>query len=223
MAEPMGNATDIAAAIFDLDGLLIDSEPLWWQAERGVMQSLYGVALGDETLRRFQGASNRAFCQAMAREYADHRVDADQLRSALLQHMADAILQAPLMPGGLELLAWFADRQVPLAIASSSPRPFIEGVIRQHRLPVRIIASGAEVPRSKPHPAVFELAAERLGVRPEDCQVWEDSINGVIAAKAASMRVVAVPDPHHPTPAQFSIADAVHRSLFESLAALQNR
>lgn len=219
----MGNPTDIAAVIFDLDGLLIDSEPLWWQAERLVMQSLYGLALSDETLRRFQGASNRAFCQGMAKKYADHQVDADLVMDALLRHMADAILQAPLMPGGPELMSWFAERQVPLAIASSSPLPFIEGVIRQHRLPVRTVASGTEVPRSKPHPAVFELAAERLGVSPESCQVWEDSVNGVIAAKAAGMRVVAVPDPHHPTPAQFSIADAVHRSLFESLEALQNR
>jgi sugar-phosphatase len=84
---------------------------------------------------------------------------------------------------------------------------------------VSVFASGLEVPRSKPHPAVFELAAERLGAStPADCRVWEDSVNGVIAARSAGMQVIAVPDPAHPHPEQFAIAHHIHSSLLDSLA-----
>lgn len=208
-------------AIFDMDGLLIDSEPVWRQAQCALMRDLYGVALSETQWRAFQGRSSREFCQGMAHLYADHGVDADALLDQLLGSMLEAIADAPLMPGARELIDWLVEREVPIVIASSSPLAFIEAVVERHSLPIWVLVSGTEMPRSKPHPAVFERAARRLGADPSRCRVWEDSVNGVIAARAAGMVVTAVPDPGHPAPQQFSIADQIHPSLHHSLAELQ--
>ncbi|WP_020683225.1 HAD family hydrolase [Marinobacterium rhizophilum] len=208
-----------AFAIFDMDGLLIDSEPLWLAAQKAQLLELYGLELPETELLAFQGTSTVEFCRTMEQRHRARGVQADTLLESMLQRMAASIDKAALMPGARELLEQLSRQSVVLAIASSSPMHFIEAVVRAHKLPVSVFASGIEVPRSKPHPAVFELAAARLGAEaPWQCRVWEDSVNGVIAAKAAGMVVVAVPDPAHPTPEKFSIADHIHSSLLDSLA-----
>ncbi|MFD2836907.1 HAD family hydrolase [Azotobacter vinelandii] len=211
---------DMQYAIFDMDGLLIDSEPLWMSTQAALLHELYGIAPGTQDLHAWKGVSSRAFCEDMARLHAGRGVEAGTLFEALIARMGRAIVEAPLMPGAVELIDWLRERHVGLAIASSSPLPFIAAVVRRHALPIAVFASGTEVPRSKPHPAVFELAAERLGAQRHQCRVWEDSLNGVIAARAAGMPVVAVPDPAHPGAERFAIADRVHRTLHESLAEL---
>jgi mannitol-1-/sugar-/sorbitol-6-/2-deoxyglucose-6-phosphatase len=211
-------ASHQAFAIFDMDGLLIDSEPLWLQTQQTQLCALYGLVVPQAELLAFQGTSTVEFCSVMAERHSARGVDADVLLAAMLQRMAALITQAPLMPGAAELLQRLAELQVPMAIASSSPLHFIEAVVQAHRLPVSVFASGLEVPRSKPHPAVFELAAKRLGAgSPGRCRVWEDSVNGVIAGRAAGMGVIAVPDRAHPNPGQFSIAHHIHASLYDSL------
>lgn len=205
-------------AIFDMDGLLIDSEPVWREVQRSLMRDLYDVSLSEAEWRTFQGRSSREFCQGMAHRHADRGVDAEALLDQLLGRMLETIADAPLMSGARELVDWLDAQQVPIAIASSSPLVFIETVVERHSLPIWVLTSGTEVPRSKPHPAVFELAARRLGTDPSRCRVWEDSVNGVIAARAAGMVVTAVPDADHPAPQQFSIADQIHSSLHDSLA-----
>lgn len=207
-------------AIFDMDGLLIDSEPVWQRTQCAVMHDLYQVELNEAQWRSFQGCSSREFCQGMAYLHADRNVDADTLLEQLLRRMSETITEAPLMPGAQELLDWLTGQKVPMAIASSSPLTFIETVVERHSLPIRVLVSGTEVPRSKPHPAVFELAAKRLGAAPSRCRVWEDSVNGVIAARAAGMVVTAVPDSDHPAPQHFSIATHIHSSLNDSLTEL---
>lgn len=211
---------DMEYAIFDMDGLLIDSEPLWMSTEIELLHEIYGVAISVTDLRTWQGTSARDFCNSMARLHAGQGVEAGVLLDALLNRMGQKIVSSPLMPGAVEIIDWLTERSVKLAIASSSPRGFIEAVIHKYSLPISVFASGTEVPRSKPHPAVFELAADRLGAQPYQCLVWEDSLNGVIAAKAAGMQVVAVPDPAYPVLARFAIADRIHRTLHESLAEL---
>lgn len=207
-------------AIFDMDGLLIDSEPLWLVAEQETLSDHYGLGLELSELARYKGTSTREFSELMARQYPQAQIDPQTLREHILQTMEIKIPHAALMPGAIELLNWVESRGIGLAIASSSPLSFIEAVIEQHKLPVSVWASGTEVSRSKPHPAVFELAARRLKAAHWECQVWEDSVNGVIAGKAAGMRVVAVPDPEHSSPQQFTIADEVHSDLHQSLSVL---
>ncbi|SIS67921.1 HAD family hydrolase [Neptunomonas antarctica] len=204
-------------AIFDMDGLLVDSEPVWQRVERRVLQQLYGLDLSLNEVAAYSGMSTRELSIAIARAYPDADINAVHLCAAILEEMSAAIGTAPVMPGAVELLERIAELDLPLAIASSSPLSFIESVVRKHALPVRLFTSGTEVEFSKPHPAVFQLAAQRIGAQPWQCRVWEDSLNGVIAAKAACMNVVAVPDPEHPTPEKFAIADMLHMSLWESL------
>jgi beta-phosphoglucomutase-like phosphatase (HAD superfamily) len=111
----------------------------------------------------------------------------------------------------------------PLALASSSNRPLIDAVLAAAGLArcFRATVSSEEVPRGKPAPDVFLEAARRLGVPPERCAAIEDSANGLRAAHAAGMRVVALPNPHYPpAPDALALADAVARSLDELDGAL---
>ncbi len=202
--------------IFDMDGLLIDSEPLWLKAQQTTLQELYGLNLSKQDLHPFQGVASRSFCQSMSKKYPSHSINEAILLDTLIIKMQACIEQAPLLPGAKELLKWLQRQSRPIAIASSSPLSLINKVIGKYDLTVDVIASGEEVSRSKPHPMIFELAAQRLGARPEQCRIWEDSIAGVIAAKAAGMQVVAIPAASHPHIQQFTIADFCFGSLHES-------
>ncbi len=204
-------------AVFDMDGLLIDSEPVWQRVEQAVLADQYGLRLSTEELAGYAGTSTSYVARALARDYPEYGIDHIHLAFCVLDEMHRRIEEAALMPGAKELLERLVKTGVPLAIASSSPTTLIDAVIRQHQLPVSITASASEVPYPKPHPAVFLLAAQRLGAEPWDCVVWEDSVNGVIAAKSAGMNVIAVPDPGHPEPGKFAIADRIHVSLKDSL------
>lgn len=210
----------LSDVIFDMDGLLIDSEPLWMATERNLART-WGVELTDAELHSFQGSSSRSVCARIAQRHPNARIDPLELLEQLLERMEQEIVHAPLLPGAAELVHWLARQGVNLAIASSSPLGFIEVVVRKHRLPIEIFASGTEVPVSKPHPDVFLLAAKRMGAEPGRCWVWEDSVNGTIAARAAGMQVVAVPEAGHPNPEQFSIAQKCHQSLWQSLQWVQ--
>jgi len=210
----------MSAAVFDMDGLLIDSEPVWMSVEASIMKDLFSIELHKEDLMPYQGRSTLAFCEGMAHRFPEAGIDVHHLWSRLLDRMGQMITTAALLPGAEAILHWFSEREIPLTIASSSPRHFIESVVAKHHLPIRMLTSGTEVRVSKPHPAVFELSAQRLGFPAESCVVWEDSVNGVIAGKAASMAVIAVPDAHHPAPDKFAIADACYPSLLESLDQL---
>jgi beta-phosphoglucomutase-like phosphatase (HAD superfamily) len=218
----MSHTSDsMLAAIFDMDGLLIDSEPVWMSAEAQIMKDLYGIDLVKADLMPFQGRSTLAFCEGMAKRFPDAGIVVEDLLSGLLDRMGQMITTAALLPGAEAILHWFNDQKIPLAIASSSPLHFIEAVVSRHHLPVQMFTSGTEVSASKPHPAVFELCAQRLSTPVERCVVWEDSVNGVIAGKAASMAVVAVPEKNHSTPEKFAIADVCCNSLLESLEILK--
>ncbi|HSG03967.1 MAG TPA: HAD family phosphatase [Marinobacterium sp.] len=207
--------------IFDMDGLLIDSEPTWKCVEQQALQRALGLELSLPDLKRFTGRATRDFVKLIAKNYPDLRVDQPALIELILDMMAAQIVEAPLLPGALDLINYCGEQRIPMAIASSTPRRLIESVVAHHQLPINIITSGAEVKASKPHPEVFLQAAEQLGADPFDCWVFEDSLNGVIAAKAASMRVVAVPVPQYQPLAHFSIADRLDLSLSDSLTAMK--
>jgi sugar-phosphatase len=209
--------------IFDMDGLLIDSEPLWLEVEQSTLLNEYGIELDLNQLAQFCGMNTKEFAEKIARLYPQFEINPQALCRAILKAMESRIHLAPLMPGAKELLNWLSHREIGLAIASSSPLSFIEAVVQQNQLPIDVLTSGNEVARSKPHPAVFELAACRLGAIPWQCRVWEDSINGVIAGKAAGMQVFALPDPNHAHPNKFSIADQILPNLNKSLQTLKKQ
>ena len=207
--------------IFDMDGLLIDSEPTWKRVESEALKRALGLDLTPEQLKRFTGRATRDFVRLVALDNPQLSVDEPELIELILSMMAQRIVDAPLLPGARELINCLQAEGIPMAIASSTPRMLIEAVVERHQLPIEVITSGAEARASKPHPEVFLQAAERLNADPLDCWVFEDSLNGVIAARAASMKVVAVPAADYSPMEHFSIANRIDKSLEESLAALQ--
>jgi sugar-phosphatase len=207
--------------IFDMDGLLIDSEPTWKRVESEALKRALGLELTPEQLKRFTGRATRDFVRLVALDNPQLCVDQPELIELILSMMAQRIVDAPLLPGARELINFLQAEGIPMAIASSTPRMLIEAVVERHQLPIEVITSGAEAKASKPHPEVFLQAAERLNADPFDCWVFEDSLNGVIAARAASMKVVAVPATNYSPMEHFSIANRIDKNLEESLAALQ--
>jgi len=206
--------------VFDMDGLLIDSErhimAAWLEGARTLgfpltqddFTQVIGRAAqeGDAMLARFLGGEE-AF-----------RATAAHARDAL---RGDA--EHPVFPpkaGALELLAALEAAGVPCAVASSSRVAEIRhrlghvGMLRHFKA----IAGGDEVTHGKPDPSLYLLAAARLGAEPQDCIAFEDSENGARAAQAAGIRVVIVPDLKQPAPEVLAKAHGVIHSLEEALA-----
>jgi sugar-phosphatase len=188
--------TAFDAAIFDMDGLLVDSEPLWREVEIAVF-ARHGVALTDSLCCQTKGM----FLPDVARYwYERHRWDgpgpdevADEIVDAMETRLAGA---AVLKEGADHALAFCAERGMRLALASSSPRRLIDVVVTRFGLRSRfaVIHSAEDEPAGKPDPGIFLTTARLLGVEPARCVVFEDAAAGVAAAKAAGMRCVAVPE-----------------------------
>ncbi|MBS3743922.1 MAG: hexitol phosphatase HxpB [Wenzhouxiangellaceae bacterium] len=206
-----------SAAIFDMDGLLIDSEPLWQDAE---------IA----TYAPFDVPVTRELCRATAGRRIDEvlalwheRFDwqgppVEEMVERVLAEVTRLIVdKGEALPGVHATMQRLRESGMKLAIASSSPPPLIEAVVRKFELAefLHITHSGIHEPRGKPHPAVFLTAAKKLGVEPNRCLVFEDAPAGVAAGKAAGMTVIAVPSVFAPDEPGIQAADRVLNSLLE--------
>jgi beta-phosphoglucomutase-like phosphatase (HAD superfamily) len=210
-------AAGFAASIFDMDGLLIDSEILWHEAEIEILGAL-GVPLAAEGCR-----STKGMFVGEVTEYWHGRcpwagpTPAEVAVTIVDRVIALVLAKGELKPGAEHAIALCAERGLPLAVASSSQYRLIETALdhfglRRH---FALIHSAEDEAYGKPHPAVFLTAASKLGAEPRRCLVWEDAPAGVLAAKAASMACIAVPEQgegHHPA---FGLADLVLGSLLE--------
>jgi len=207
------------AVIFDLDGLLIDSEPIWRDVEQQVFNDL-GVALTDELCRSTMGLPvNEVVAHWHERSpWAGHDLHAAE--EAIVDGVIAAIRSCgSAMPGVDHALALAAGLGLRRGIASSSHEIVIDAALERLGLRDRfeVVVSAEHEPCGKPHPGVYLTAARLLGVDPEACVAIEDSPNGVLAAKAAGMRCVAVPEPGTSRSA-LSSADAVLTSLSDLAA-----
>ena len=210
----MSPERNLQAVIFDLDGLMVDSEPLARQAWDDVLAD-FGYRLDDTTYYRMVGRRTRESAE-IVRDSFRVPLTADELAAAKTRRW-QAIWRAglPPMPGLGELHQELTRRAVRWGVATSSPREYAEGVLAQLGLAASCgaIAGGDEVNLGKPAPDIYLLAAERLGIRPEACLALEDSVPGGQAAQAAGMVVAAVPNG---APASaFAFADYVFRSLHQ--------
>lgn len=216
------SAKVISGVIFDLDGLLVDSEPVQEEAwERYLME--FDATLSPELLDRMYGRRLVDAAQAVV-ETLEIPVTADVVardRDALFLEMVPGRIKP--MPGATALLAALLKRKIPVALATSGHRRYVDlalesaGIERSFTVEV----TGDLVQHGKPHPETFLTAAAMLDVAPETCLVLEDSPNGLRAAKAAGMRCFVVPgspDGRH----DYSSADLILTSLEEVIPALED-
>jgi HAD superfamily hydrolase (TIGR01509 family) len=199
-----------AAVVLDLDGVIVDTEELW-DRERRAYAAAHRGRWTDEATRAMQGMSSLEWSAYLHDELG---VDADPAtiaRDVGAAVAADVKREVPLLPGAVEAVRALA-REWPLALASSANREVIDAVLRGAGLQDAFVAtvSSEEVPRGKPAPDVYLEAARRLNVAPERSVAVEDSSNGLRAAKAARMRVVATPNrAFPPSPDSLALADVV--------------
>lgn len=186
----------IQGAIFDMDGLMFDTERLstegWMKAGRQLH-----VPLTEEFVGRFRG-TNIAYSRALCKEQFGEDFDYDRARAIRTEHVNEhfRLHGAPVKKGLFEFLDWLTAQGIPCAVATSTKRELAEWYLRQAN--VRQYFSycifGDMVEKSKPEPEIFLKAAAGLNRRPEECVVFEDSPNGIAAGKAAGCPVIAIPD-----------------------------
>jgi HAD superfamily hydrolase (TIGR01509 family) len=187
----------LRAVIFDMDGLLVDSEPLWAEAADEVFK-LYGVSLSKEQYDTTTGLRTREFVQWWFRHFKIGDEELDRAEKKITRIILEKVkYKARIMPGVDHIFDFFCRKQFKIGLASSSPVELIEMVIEMTGISkfLHTIASAQNLPYGKPHPMVYLNCAEALGVDPIECICFEDSFNGMIAAKAAKMKCVVVP--HH--------------------------
>ncbi|MBB4934805.1 HAD superfamily hydrolase (TIGR01509 family) [Lipingzhangella halophila] len=205
------------AVVFDLDGVLVESDHLWEEMWSGYA-ARHGVQWESEDTATVQGMSSSEWSHYLNRRAGAAESDEDTER-AVVDGMVEAFEQerVELLAGARETVA-AVSAEVPIALASSAPRRLIDAVLRGHGLADHFTAtvSSAEVGRGKPHPDVYLEAAARIGQEGGDCAAVEDSSNGIRAAHAAKMTVVALPNPapgYRPAPDALALAAEEARDL----------
>jgi HAD superfamily hydrolase (TIGR01509 family) len=184
---------DRAAVLFDMDGLLVDSEPLWLAAETAIMDRLGAPWTEADQMQLLGGSLNRTVRYLLAK--ATRPVPPELVGEWLMSDVTERVRRGgvPLRPGARELLAEVAAAGLPRALVTSSERGFMEAVLASTGLRFDVLVCADDVTVTKPDPEPYLLAAKRVGVHPGDCFVLEDSPNGVASAEAAGCRVFAVP------------------------------
>lgn len=207
----------IKSVIFDMDGLLINSEPFWRQAEREIFADL-GITLTDADCERTMGWR---FDEVVHYWYKRKPWSGMDLYT-VEQRVVDRVItlsttHGEAMPGVYHALDFFSTHVDKLALASSSAMRIIQALLDHLKIKDRfdVIHSAEYEMYGKPHPGIFITTAERLNVNPTECLVIEDSLSGVIAAKAARMFAACVPDPTAAARPQWCIADIQLASLEE--------
>ena len=218
----------IQAVVFDLDGVLVDSEPVWEQVRRQVVAE-HGGQWAPDAQRRLMGMSTPEWAAYLSRDLGVG-LSPDQVATLVVDRMAARYAdQVPLMDGAAEAVHRIAARW-PLGVASSSPPRLIETVLRSAGLRSCFSAamSTEQVARGKPAPDIYLAVAAALGFPPGDCAAVEDSANGLRSAAAAGLRVIGIPQSRYPPePDALTLASLVLPSLagltVDAVAALATR
>jgi len=212
----------VAAAVFDLDGLLIDSEPFWRRAEIEVFATV-GLHLTETDVRQTMGLR---IDDAVLHWWVRHPwtgmtpVEVERAVTARVAELIEA--EGEPMPGAREAIALFRARSIPMAVCSGSYAVVIEAALDRLGITDAMSAwhSAEWEPLGKPHPGAYLSTAAKLGVDPTACLAFEDSFNGAISAKAARMRVVCVPEPAAQGSPRWGFCDLVLATLehFDAVA-----
>jgi HAD superfamily hydrolase (TIGR01509 family) len=204
----------IEAVVFDLDGVVIDSEHVWDEVRRELAEER-GGRWHDQASRDMMGMSSPEWSRYM-HDVIGLEEPPDEINAEVVSRLEAVYRESlPLIPGAVAAVERLAERW-PLGLASSSNRGVIDFVLEVSGLArlFRVTVSSEEVPRGKPAPDVYLEAARRLGVAPERCVAVEDSENGIRSAKSAGMCVLAIPNPQYPPAADaLALADLVLDSI----------
>jgi HAD superfamily hydrolase (TIGR01509 family) len=195
----------IGAVVFDLDGVIVDSEQVWDDVRERLAKER-GGRWHEGAQAAMMGMSSPEWSAYMHDEIGLSESPEEINEEVVRRMLARYGDELPLIDGAVEAVRRLADA-FPLAVASSSNRPLIETVLREARIDDRFeaVVSSEEVAAGKPAPDVYLEAARRLGVEPTHAAAIEDSSNGIRAAHAAGMRVIAVPNTHYP-PSEDAVA-----------------
>lgn len=203
------------SVIFDMDGLLIDSEPLWREAEIAVFESV-GLRLTQELCRETTGLRVDEVVRYWHARAPWTGPSCERVTERLLDAAQCLIVEhGSLMDGAGEIIAELHAQGATLAIASSSPMRLIKAVVEKFAIEhyFSVLHSAEQEIAGKPDPAVYRTTMSLLGVYPYQCVAFEDSLSGVRAAKAAGAMVIAVPAPEDVFDPGLAVADVILTSL----------
>lgn len=205
------------AVIFDMDGVIIDSEPLWRKAMiRGFTD--FGVEFTEDDCRKTTGMRLNEVIKYWNKLHPEKLKDQQLVNHSIINYLINLINQeGKAMPGLMELLEFIKSNGIKIGLSTSSDHILIDTILNKLEIThyFNEVISAQHLKYGKPHPEVFLSCAEKLEIHPMDCMVIEDSINGIISGKAAQMHVIAIPDPEHINNVKFNIADGVVGHLTE--------
>jgi mannitol-1-/sugar-/sorbitol-6-/2-deoxyglucose-6-phosphatase len=205
------------AVIFDMDGVIIDSEPLWRQAMVIGFQE-FGLQFTEHDCRKTTGMRLKEVILYWQTFYPEQLTNPDAVHHAIINKLINLInSQGTAMPGLTELLPHLKSKQIKIGLSTSSDQILIEAILNKLEIKhfFNAIVSAQHLRYGKPHPEVYLECAKQLEVHPMDCLVIEDSVNGMISALAAQMHVLAIPDAEHLNNVKFQAADAIIKHLSE--------
>lgn len=205
----------IKAVIFDMDGLLIDSEPFWQVEEKNAFAEV-GIDITTEMQKETYGLGTKEVVQHWYNYKPWQDKKFDDIRNTIIRNTEERVNNEGVAKEGVyETIDFFKKKGIKIGLASSSPMHFIETVVNKLDIKNEFASlnSAETAGYSKPHPAVFINAAKNLSTDPLHCLVIEDSFHGLIAAKAARMKTIVVPDETHHDDLKYDIADLKIKSL----------
>ena len=213
----------LAAVLFDMDGLLVDTEPLWFETETEVMARLGAPWSAQDQERLLGGSMDRTVGYLLAK--ATTPASPDEVARWMLEGMLKraAAGRVIVRPGAGELVTAVAGARIPYALVTSSGREFAQAILRGTGFRFPVTVTGDDVSASKPDPEPYRLAAKLLDAAAENCVALEDSPNGVASATSAGCHVIAVPSlvPIPPAPGRLVVPSlrAVTLATLRALAA----
>lgn len=211
------------AVIFDMDGVLIDSEPLWKIAMEDVFHSV-GSVLTKQDFQKTVGLRLDEVILFWHQHEGWKNASPKEVEQQIVLRMVELIREnGNPLPGVIETLTFLKERNVKIGLATSSYEILINAVLRELKITDQfdVTHSAEHEQYGKPHPAVYLTVAERLNVQAIRCLVIEDSLNGIISAKAARMKVVCIPEKTHHIEPKLILADYQYETMTDLLTALK--
>lgn len=210
-----------SGAIFDMDGLLFDTEPVYGQ-QWEKLAKVYGFTVSRQMMDELYG-TNGIVMERIVKSYLPHLDPAELIRELFENARESLSKHVPVKPGAREILQYLKDQGVKIALASSSPLDIIERNLRLTDTASYFdaVVSGEHVTHGKPAPDIFLLAAEKLGLKASDCYVLEDGVNGMYAGIRAGCASIMVPDMVGPDDGIRQHCTGIFKSLFDVIEAMK--